>query len=230
MSSMPVAMILAAGRGKRLQPLTDTCPKPLLPLNGKPLIEYHLEALASAGIQKVVINCAWLPEQFPEKLGDGSRWGMQIHYSFEPEGGLETAGGIICALSELGEQPFILINGDVFTNYPIQKLVESAQRLAKQSEVLGHAVLVPNPAFKETGDFGLVNQKVQPQGDWTFSGMSVLSPKLFANMQQGFLPLAPILRDAMSKQLITGEVFEGYWSDVGTIERLTESEQWLQSQ
>jgi len=223
--STPVAMILAAGRGKRLRPLTDQCPKPLIALDGKPLIEYHLEKLAQAGIEQVVINCAWLCEQFEPALGDGSRWGLSIHYSYEPEGGLETAGGIIQALPHLGQTPFIVVNGDVFSELDYHELVDCAQQLSANK--LGHLWLVPTPEFKAQGDFGLLEHCVQEQGEWTFAGMSVLRPELFAGQAVGFTPLAPILREAMAQQALLGSVYTGYWSDIGTIERLQTAQAYL---
>jgi MurNAc alpha-1-phosphate uridylyltransferase len=222
---MKVAMILAAGRGKRLQPYTNTCPKPLLHLKGQPLIEYHLQKLSDAGFEKVVVNCAWLAEQFEPSLGDGSRWGLKIVYSYEPEGGLETAGGIIRARNHLGDAPFALINGDVFSEFDYQVLADKVVTLA--SDVNGHLILVPTPDFKEQGDFGLQNHRVLDKGEWTFSGLSVLTPQIFDGMEEGFLPLAPILREQMLQGSISGEVFEGYWSDIGTIDRLNATEEYL---
>lgn len=227
---VPKAMILAAGRGKRLQPLTDTTPKPLLPLNGKPLVEYHLEKLAQAGFKEVVINTAWLAQQFPDTLAKGERFGLEIHYSQECAGGLETAGGIINALPLLGEAPFLLINGDVFSEIDYQFWFDKAVQMRQQSARLGHLCLVPTPSFKPAGDFGLDSQhSVAAHGEWTFAGVSVLSPQLFAGRAPEFLPLAPILREAMAAQQITGEVFEGYWSDIGTLERLQAAQAYLQS-
>lgn len=218
--SIKKAMILAAGRGNRLRPLTDKIPKPLIELAGKPLIEYHLEKLANAGIEEVVINTAWLSEQFPEKLGAGERFGLQIHYSPEPEGGLETAGGIINALPVLGEHPFLVVNGDVYSSMDYQPFTQM-----KLEQHLAHLCLVDTPSFKTQGDFGLSPAgKVLPKGDWTFSGVSVLTPELFAGLSVEFLPLAPILRSAMQQQKISGEIFEGDWSDIGTLERLQEAE------
>ena len=214
------AMILAAGRGERLRPLTDTCPKPLLPLNGKPLIVYHLEKLAQAGVQDVVINYAWLGEQFEKTLGRGEGFGLNIHYSPEPEGGLETAGGIVQALPLLDSEPFILINGDVFSHYDFSLLSGKLK-----PDFLAHLVLVPTPEFKANGDFGLQPPGlVVAQGDWTFSGISVIDPKLLINYPVGRLALAPILREAMNRQLVSGETYAGLWSDIGTQARLSATE------
>lgn len=218
--SIKKAMILAAGRGNRLRPLTDKTPKPLIELAGKPLIEYHLQKLAKAGIEDVVINTAWLGEQFPEKLGFGERFGLRIQYSPEPKGGLETAGGIVNALTLLGEQSFLVVNGDVYSSVDYQPFTQ-----VELKENLAHLCLVKTPDFKAHGDFGLTPAgKVLEKGDWTFSGISVLSPKLFVGVSAEVLPLAPILRDAMRQQKVTGEIFEGEWSDIGTLERLQQAE------
>ncbi|WP_130536881.1 N-acetylmuramate alpha-1-phosphate uridylyltransferase MurU [Thiomicrorhabdus indica] len=218
--SIKKAMILAAGRGNRLRPLTDKTPKPLIELAGKPLIEYHLEKLAEAGVNEVVINTAWLGEQFSKKLGSGARFGLKIEYSPEPEGGLETAGGIINALPLLGEQPFLVVNGDVYSSMDYQHFTN-----LQLKEDLAHLCLVKTPSFKAHGDFGLSPAgKVLEKGEWTFSGISVLSPKLFAGLSVDFLPLAPILREAMQQQKVSGEIYEGAWSDIGTLERLQQAE------
>lgn len=226
------AMILAAGRGKRLRPLTDSTPKPLIPLNGKPLIEYHLEKLADFGVRQVVINQAWLGEQLPAKLGNGERFGLKIVYSPEPEGGLETAGGIIQALPLLTEngknqEPFLVLNGDVFTEYSFANLPQNLPQ-----NILAHLVLVPTPPYKETGDFGLqiANNQLQPDlvlatGEHTFSGISLIRPELLQNIELGFIPLAPILRQAMENQQVSGELYQGVWQDIGTPERLAAAEQ-----
>lgn len=213
------AMILAAGRGKRLRPLTDALPKPLVEVKGKPLIVWHLEALKQAGIEKVVINYAWLGEKIPQALGSGQRFGLEIVYSPEPEGGLETAGGIIQALPLLGETPFIVVNGDVWTDFDFSQL-----HSVDVNTVLGHLVLVPSPRFKVQGDFGLANNgRATESGPWTFAGVSVLSPQLLVTESVGFKPLAPILRKAMAQNKITGQIHQGIWSDIGTPERLAEA-------
>lgn len=214
------AMILAAGRGERLRPLTDTCPKPLIPLNGKPLIQYHIEKLAALNLDALVINHAWLGEQFEQTFGKGEAFGLPILYSAEPAGGLETAGGIIQALPMLGDEPFWVINGDVYTDLDFSclpiKLTEGQ---------LAHIILVPTPDFKTQGDFGLSEQGlVTPQGEWTFSGISLIHPDLLKHFSPQRLALAPILREAMQSGLVSGEVYSGLWSDVGTIERLEQIE------
>ena len=219
------AMILAAGRGKRLRPLTDFVPKPLVPLCGKPLIEYHLEKLAKAGVKEVVINHAWLGHKIEKALGNGARWNLRIHYSAEPEGGLETAGGIIKALPLLGAQPFILINGDVFTDLAFEPLCAQAKAMQAPLACQAYLTLVPNPEHNQKGDFGLTdNQNVTEHGQYTFAGVSVLHPKLFAGMPIDFIALAPILRNAMTQQQVSGSVFHGFWSDIGTLERLQQTE------
>ncbi len=211
------AMILAAGRGERMRPLTDRIPKPLLPVGGRPLIEYHLVALAEAGFTEVVINHAWLGEQIERALGDGRRWGVAIRYSPEPPGGLETAGGIIHALPLLGPAPFLVVNGDVWCNYPFA-------RLPKEPAGLAHLVLVDNPPHHPQGDFALVGDRVEAEGEqrFTYGGIAVLRPELFAGSPPGRLPLAPLLRKAMSLGRVSGEHFEGDWYDVGTPDRLNE--------
>ena len=223
------AMILAAGRGNRFRPLTDSLPKPLIEVCGKPLIEYHIEKLAQAGVTEIVINHAWLGQKLEAALGCGDRWGLSISYSAEPEGGLETAGGIINALSLLGDNPFIVINGDVFSDYPFANLVDKALEMASLPTALeesqAHLVLVPCAEHAPQGDFGLDDlQRVSSQGEATFAGLSVLSPSLFIGMPVDFIKLAPILRAAMDRQLVTGELYQGYWSDVGTYDRLEATE------
>ena len=208
-------MILAAGRGERLRPITDDLPKPLVEVAGYSLLEHLLHKLEGC---EVVINHAWLGRKIEVALGDGSQYGCAIQYSPEPEGGLETAGGIVQALSLLsdGIEPFVVVNGDVFSDFELHRLLT----LSLEPGKLGHLVLVPTPSFKTQGDFGLANNVVLPDGEWTFSGISILHPDLFKGLPKTKLPLAPILRQAMLKGLVTGEVFDGYWSDIGTLERL----------
>lgn len=213
------AIILAAGRGNRLRPLTDQLPKPLVDIHGQSLIEYHLYALSKAGVKQVVINHAWLGQMIEDKLGTGEIYQVQITYSSEPEGGLETAGGIMQALPLLtdGETPFLVVNGDVFTDFDFIALAQKA--LPKDS--LAHLILVPTPSFKTQGDFGLDKEgKVMAAGDYTFSGISLLHPDLFSGFEPGVMPLAPVLRDAMNQGRVTGEIYSGRWDDIGTLERL----------
>lgn len=217
-SSNRRVMILAAGRGKRLRPITDRLPKPLVEIKGEPLIGHHLKKLSGCD---VVINHAWLGQLIEKKLGDGSAYGCQIQYSPEPEGGLETAGGILKALPLLsdGQAPFVVINGDVYTDFELKNLCG----LTLKPGCLAHLVLVPTPEFKAQGDFGLQNGLVQTQGEWTFSGLSILHPDLFIGLEPGVSSLAPLLRSAMEKGLVTGEIYTGYWRDIGTVERLEEA-------
>jgi N-acetyl-alpha-D-muramate 1-phosphate uridylyltransferase len=212
------AMILAAGRGERLRPLTDTIPKPLIEVGGKPLIVHHLERLAAAGFADVVINLGWLGEKMRESLGDGSRFGLKIHYSPEPPGALETAGGIVHALPLLGKSPFAVISGDIFCDYPFERLAE----LPLGSR--GHLVMVDNPAHHPEGDFGLEKHRLSltARSRLTYSGIAIFSPELFRLLEPGVRPLRPILESGIQKKLISGEYFRGYWSDVGTPERLRE--------
>ena len=211
-------MILAAGRGERLRPLTDHTPKPLLQAGGKPLIVWQLEKLAAAGFREVVINHAHLGGQIEQALGDGSRWGLRIRYSAEGQGhALETGGGICKALPLLGKGPFLVINGDVFTDLDYAGLTLAEGDLA-------HLVLVDNPPHHPGGDFSLRQGRVQARGEprLTFSGIGVYDPRLFAGCRPGPFPLAPLLREAMTKGLVSGEHHGGYWLDVGTAERYQE--------
>lgn len=222
------AMILAAGRGTRMAPLTDHCPKPLLPLAGKPLIEHHLEKLALAGFRDVVINHAYLGHLLPERLGDGERWGVRIHYSAESSP-LETAGGIIQALPLLGSQPFALVNGDVWVDHDYDVLA-NASLAPKQ---LGCLWMVDNPSHHPRGDFVLQESgllalpSTDAEACLTFSGLSVLSPMLFAGLSAGVRPLAPLFRQAMSAQQLHGYLLSGRWVDVGTPQRLAELDAFL---
>lgn len=216
------AMILAAGRGERMRPLTDELPKPLLPVAGKSLIERHIEALVAAGVTDIVINHAWMGEKIETALGDGSRFNARITYSPEGEQGLETGGGIFKALPMLGDKPFLVVNGDVVTDIDFSQL-------PKVPEGLAHLVLVANPAHHPEGDFALEGQKVQATGTamFTFSGIGIYDPRLFADCHPGIFPLAPLLRQAMEQGQITGEVFGGLWIDVGTVGRLDEADKIL---
>jgi MurNAc alpha-1-phosphate uridylyltransferase len=209
------AMILAAGRGERLRPLTDELPKPLVEVGGKPLIEYHLERLAAAGFREVVINQGHLGDLLPLALGDGGRWRVHIHWSDEQPEALETGGGIFKALPLLGGAPFLVINGDLWTDYPFARL-----RAVKCD--WAHLVLVPNPAHNPAGDFALAGARVREEGEprHTFSGIAVYHPRLFADCQPGKFSVVPLLRAAMRGHVVTGEVWEGQWNDVGTLERL----------
>lgn len=210
------ALIFAAGRGERMRPLTDATPKPLLRVAGKRLIEYHIESLARAGVREVVINTSHLAEQFPVALGDGSRWNLRIHYSYEGAEPLETGGGMRQALSLLGEAPFIAVNGDIFTYFDFSTLPQNPLGLA-------HLVLVDNPPQHPRGDFvlrdGWVHDEESPR--LTFAGIGVYRPELVAAHAPGKFPLAPLLRAAMREARISGERYGGTWADIGTPQRLT---------
>jgi MurNAc alpha-1-phosphate uridylyltransferase len=211
------AMILAAGRGDRMRPLTDTLPKPLLPVRGKPLIEYHLENLARAGVREFVINTGWLGEKIEAALGSGTRFRARIQYSHEGWPALETGGGIHRALELLGEEPFLVVNGDVYIECD---WTQWTRRSLSHGD-LAHLVLVPNPSHHPRGDFGLAASRINERGvQYTFSGISILHPVLFEGRKPGPFKLAPLLRQAIAAGQVTGELFNGRWSDVGTIERL----------
>lgn len=213
--SIACAMVLAAGRGERMRPLTDSVPKPLLTVRGKPLIVYHLEKLSRLGVKHVVINLAWLGEQIRAALGNGAQWQLQIHYSDEGGAALETGGGIFQALPWLGPQPFLVVNADVYTELDFATLQIVPQALAQ-------LVLVANPMHHPRGDFALANGRVQEQGGarWTYSGIGLYRPELFAGCSPGKFPLLPLLRRAIAGSRLHGQVFEGAWSDVGSVERL----------
>jgi len=208
-------MILAAGRGERMRPLTDSTPKPLLKVGGKTLIEHHLQALQVAGIRDVVINIAWLRQQIIDHLGDGSRYGVAIHYSDEGDSALETGGGIARALPLLGPDPFWVVNGDVLARY-------SFTRSELEDHVLAHLVLVPNPDHNPAGDFALQGTAVSNTGVllYTYSGIALMRPELFVGNPGGAFPLAPALRAAADSGALSGELLLEPWSDVGTPERL----------
>jgi MurNAc alpha-1-phosphate uridylyltransferase len=219
------AMILAAGRGERMRPLTDVLPKPLLEVGGRPLIHYPLEALARAGVSEVVINTSWLGELLRTALGDGSAFGLRIHWSEEGPVALETGGGIFRALRKLGPGPFLVINGDVWTDFEPAQLMTAA---ALDPEALARLVLVPNPPQHPKGDFGLVDGNIveregerEREGDrWTYSGMGVFRPELFEGCRDERFPLLPVLRRALARRQVRGELYYGRWFDVGTPDRL----------
>ena len=206
------AMILAAGRGERMRPLTDSIPKPLLEVCGKPLIFYHLENLAAAGFRHVVINVSWLGEIIMDKVGDGQEFGMSIEYSYEPEA-LETAGGIVQALDKLDDE-FVVVNGDTFTDLDFAGLPRPSGQ--------AHLVLVDNPEHHPTGDFAISNGLLRNEGDQllTFSGIASYRKSFFAGLAAGKRALAPMLRAGAEHGVISAEHFLGCWSDVGTPQRL----------
>jgi N-acetyl-alpha-D-muramate 1-phosphate uridylyltransferase len=211
------AMLLAAGRGERMRPLTDVTPKPLLMVAGRPLIAWHLARLAAAGIRDVVINLSWLGEQIAAALGDGAAQGVRIHYSREPWPALETGGGIRQALPLLGEEPFLLVNGDVYTDVDF-----AALRLAPGD--LAQLVLVPNPPHHVKGDFHLDGGRItEQQGErLTYSGIAMLHPALLAQAEPGRFPLLPWLLKARDAGRLGGQRHAGVWIDVGTPERLAD--------
>ncbi|MCU7834443.1 MAG: nucleotidyltransferase family protein [gamma proteobacterium symbiont of Taylorina sp.] len=220
------AMILAAGRGERMRPLTDNLPKPLLQVAGKSLIEYHIEALVKAGTTQLVVNHAWLGEKIEAHLGDGSQYGAAIIYSREDQA-LETAGGIIKALDILGDEPFIVVNGDIYTDYSFDSLKYFVTSF-KNNQQTAHLILVPNPPHHIKGDFYcqdniLSEQKNNLKGQrFTFSGIACYKPEFFKNLPAGKQALGPLLRSAMSIQMVSGEIYEGLWCDIGTPQRLEE--------
>lgn len=217
------AMILAAGRGERMRPLTDSTPKPLLQAGGRTLIEYHLAALVGAGFTDIVINHAHLGGQIEAALGDGHRYGARISYSDEGVA-LETGGGIFKALPLLGDAPFLVVNGDIWTDYPYARLTQPPAGLA-------HLILVDNPPHHPGGDFALNGDQVREQGEnmLTFSGIGVYRPALFDGCEPGRFPLAPLLRRAMAAGEVSGEYYGGAWIDIGTPQRLQELEARLRS-
>ncbi|MBS0569334.1 MAG: nucleotidyltransferase family protein [Proteobacteria bacterium] len=214
---MERALIFAAGRGERMRPLTDATPKPLLAVGGKRLIERHLENLARAGVREVVVNTSHLAEEFPAALGDGSRWNLRIQYSYEGAEPLETGGGMLRALPRLGADPFIAVNGDVFTDFDFSTLPPNPPGLA-------HLVVVDNPSQHPGGDFvlrdGLLHDEPAPR--LTFAGIGVYRPELLAGLVPGKFGIVPILRAAMRAGKISGQKFAGAWTDVGTPHRLDE--------
>lgn len=223
------AMILAAGRGERLRPLTDTLPKPLVPVLGKPLIVYHIERLAGIGVKDIVINHAWLGEKLVSELGDGSQWGVNIRYSAE-NSALETGGGIKLALSLLGDDPFLVINGDLFIDRLPEDIDLAMMNLT--SGKLAHLWVVDNPEQHPDGDFPLRDGILAPhpnvgESALTFSGLGLYLPSLFDNTPSGGFPLAPLLREKMAEQAISGSHFDSFWCDVGTVERLNDLEKGL---
>lgn len=224
------AMILAAGRGERMRPLTDRVPKPLLPVGGRPLIEWHLVALARAGIREIVINHAWLGAQIVAALGDGARFGLAIRYSDEGDGALETGGGIFKALPWLGPGPFVVVNGDVWTDF------DHARLPALDESALAALILVPNPPQHPQGDFALVPRAGETGGAalqdvvaepsagprHTFSGIGVYRPEFFVGCRPGRFPMLPLFRAAAGAGRLRGRLYRGQWHDIGTPQRLQE--------
>ncbi|WP_394753519.1 N-acetylmuramate alpha-1-phosphate uridylyltransferase MurU [Crenothrix sp.] len=220
------AMILAAGRGERMRPLTDHTPKPLLQVAGKPLIVHTIYQLVAAGFTDIVINHAHLGQQIEEALGDGSEFGTYIAYSSEADGALETAGGIVKALPLLGNAPFLVINGDIATDFPFANLKNLTVDLA-------HLVLVNNPDHHPHGDFSLDSNGYVNDGGaekFTFSGIGVYHPDLFKDTPPGKSKLAPLLRAAMADRRVSGQKHTGFWMDIGTPERLQELDVYYRQQ
>lgn len=213
---MTIAMILAAGRGERLKPLTDLQPKALCQVNGIPLIEHHVNNLAQAGVNKIVINHAYLGGQIRQHLGSGKRWGVTITYSPEPPGALETGGGIVNALPLLGDKPFIAVNADIYTDFDFSSLpLDSVQFM--------HLILVDkNPSLNHHGDFGLLpgNQVNNTGSEYTFAGIACYHPHIFAQCRPGRYSLAPFIRQYATELKATGTLYKGNWFDIGTTERL----------
>lgn len=216
-------LILAAGRGERMRPLTDTTPKPLLPVAGKPLIEYTIDALVAEGFTDLVINLSHLGKQIQQAIGNGKRFNATINYSDEGDSALETAGGIIHALPLLGNDPFLVVNGDIASDYPFSQLKHKHIDLA-------HLILIPNPGHHPEGDFGLENGMAKKQASeyFTFSGIGLYHPDLFAQTPPGKSKLGPLLREAMQQNRISGELHAGFWMDIGTPERLIELEKYYE--
>lgn len=216
-------MLLAAGRGERLRPLTDHTPKPLLELHGEPLIVHHLKRLARCGVEQVVINLGWLGDQIQARLGDGAQFGLRIVYSQEPPGALETAGGIQHALPLLHADHFVVLSTDVLIDYPM------AQLLAHSPDKLAHLIMVDNPSHHPAGDFSLINGLLcpaQPPSTLTFSGLAVFKSALFEALKPGWQPLRPVLEAAIADGEITADHHHGCWLDLGTTARLNEAQRW----
>ena len=208
-------MVLAAGRGERMRPLTDRCPKPLLPVAGRALIQHHLRALAVAGVQHVVVNVAWQGQQICAALQADPVPGISLEFLHEPAGALETGGGIFNALPHLGSAAFIVVNADIWTDFAFRDLVCA-------DDALAHLVMVPNPAHNQDGDFALEDGAVSAGGAhcWTFSGIGVYRPQLFEGCEPGRFPLVPLLRRAMAAGRVSGQLYRGKWMDIGTPARL----------
>jgi len=211
-------MILAAGKGTRLQPLTEHTPKPLIEVGGKPLILHTIESLRNAGFIDIVINVGYLGKQIIAALGDGQQFGVSLHFSIEPAEPLETGGGIFKALPLLGDNPFLVVSGDIFTDYPFVQL-------RRQSSCeFAHLVMVDNPIFHKKGDYALDNGKIVMEANkprFTYANIGVLSPNLFNECQAGIYPFPPLLKKPMAQGKVTGEYFNGIWHNVGSIQELT---------
>ena len=212
-----IAMILAAGRGERLRPITESAPKALVEVRGESLLERHLRAVRGAGISTVVINLGWLGDQIVERIGSGADYGLDVIYSPEGDNILETGGGIHRALPMLGSEPFLVINADIYTDMPLPT------HLAEPGDD-GYLVLVPKPEHQAAGDFALIDQRIRNEGGplLTFSGVAIYHPRFFAGCKPGRFPLAPMLRAAADSKRLGGQLYDGLWRDIGTPERLSE--------
>ncbi len=209
------AMILAAGRGERLRPLTEKIPKSLVEVRGQSLLERHLDNVRAAGIRSVVINLGWLGDQIVERIGSGERFGLEVTYSQEGDDILETGGGIHKALPALGADPFLVVNADIYTDMPVPAF-------QLDDSHLGHLVMVPTPDYRDHGDFDIDDGLIR-NGDpatYTFSGVAIYRPEFFDGCEAGRFPLAPMLREAADRRQLSGSLYEGLWADVGTPERL----------
>lgn len=208
-------MILAAGRGERLRPLTDETPKSLVEVGGRSLLERHLDHVKAAGIETVVINLGWLGDRIVERVGSGRRHGLEVIYSQEGDNILETGGGIFKALPTLGDGPFVVINADIFTDMPVPEVTLA-------DDQLGHLVMVPSPEYRAGGDFDIEEGLIRNSSDQslTFSGVAIYRPQLFDGCEPGRFPLTPLLRAAAEDGRLSGSLYEGLWADIGTPERL----------
>jgi MurNAc alpha-1-phosphate uridylyltransferase len=208
-------MILAAGRGERLRPLTDETPKSLVDVGGQSLLERHLVHVRAAGIRTVVINLGWLGDRIVERVGSGRRYGLEVVYSQEGDNILETGGGIYKALPTLGEEPFLVVNADIFTDMPVPEVTLA-------DDHLGHLVMVPSPAYRDGGDFDIEDGLIRNTSaqSLTFSGIAIYRHEFFADCKPGRFPLAPMLREAAERGQLSGSLYDGQWADVGTPERL----------
>jgi N-acetyl-alpha-D-muramate 1-phosphate uridylyltransferase len=218
-------MILAAGRGERMRPLTDQLPKPLLSVAGKPLLQYHIETLAAAGIRDIVINLAWKGAMIREVLGDGASLGAHLTYSDEGDTALETGGGVFKALPLLGEEPFIVVSGDIWTDFPLGRLVDGLR-----PEDVAHFVVVPNPDFHTRGDFALSKGRLVPEGPrYTYANIGVFRPEFFAGCKPGKFAIAPLMFEWIARDRVSGELYEGRWRNVGTPQQLHQLDQELRA-
>jgi MurNAc alpha-1-phosphate uridylyltransferase len=208
-------MILAAGRGERLRPLTDETPKSLVDVGGRSLLERHLDHVRAAGVGTIVINLGWLGDRIVERIGSGRRHGLEVVYSQEGDNILETGGGIFKALPTLGDEPFLVINADIYTDMPVPEVTLA-------DDQLGHLVMVPSPGYREGGDFDIVDGLIRnsTEQSLTFSGVAIYRPQLFDGCRPGRFPLAPLLRSAADDGRLSGSLYEGQWADIGTPERL----------